>query len=76
MTVKEAKSVNTFMFLQKYLYQWELCHKYVIQNMELFFCFNCKGWVKDKVNVLDQDWTLMDQDAFKRTNTNFKNEEI
>ena len=33
------------------------------KNMQLYFCLNCDDWIKDKSKVLDQGWSLFNQDG-------------
>ena len=37
--------------------------QFKINDKELYFCLNCKDWVKHKDEVLDQGWSLFDQDG-------------
>ena len=41
--------------------------EYTIHNQRVHFCLNCDDWVKQKENVFDEGWTLLDQDGFLRT---------
>jgi hypothetical protein len=34
-----------------------------VKNMEVYFCLNCNDWVKEKDKVLDQGWSLFEQDG-------------
>ena len=42
--------------------------KNIIKGHETFFCLNCDDWVKFKENVLEQNWTLYDQEGYLRIN--------
>ena len=35
--------------------------KHAVNHRELFFCLNCDDFVGDKAQVLDINWTLVDQ---------------
>ena len=35
--------------------------KHVVKHRELYFCLNCDDFVDDKAQVLDINWTLVDQ---------------
>ena len=35
-----------------------------IQGMELYFFLNCDDWVKHKDSVLNQGWSLFDEDGY------------
>ena len=37
--------------------------KHIIKGMEVCFCLNCEDWVHHKDTVLDQGWSLYDQDG-------------
>ena len=37
--------------------------KHNIKGWEVYFCLNCEDWVRSKENVLDQGWSLFDQDG-------------
>ena len=37
--------------------------KHSINNMEIYFCLNCEDWIKHKNKVLDEGWSLFDQDG-------------
>ena len=39
-----------------------------IQNMDLFFCLNCNDWIQHKHAVVEQGWTLFDEDGYLRQN--------
>ena len=38
---------------------------HLIQNTEVYFCLNCEDWIKDKTNVVKNDW--LDQSGRLRT---------
>ena len=35
--------------------------EHIVQNMKKYFCLNCDDWVKNKGNVLQPGWTLLDE---------------
>ena len=37
--------------------------KHTVKNMEVYFCLNCEDWVQHKNNVLNNGWSLFDQDG-------------
>lgn len=39
-----------------------------IRNMNIFFCLNCNDWIQKKEEVLDQGWSLLDEEGFLRNN--------
>ena len=34
---------------------------HMIQNMEVFFCFNCDDWIQEKAAVFNDGWTMFDE---------------
>ena len=40
--------------------------EHFVQNMKKFFCLNCDDWVKNKGNVLQPGWTLLDEAGYLR----------
>ena len=40
--------------------------EHVIQNMQTFFCLNCDDYIKDKTQVFNKGWTLVDEHGFLR----------
>ena len=40
--------------------------EHIVQNMKKFFCLNCDDWVKNKGNVLQPGWTLLDEAGYLR----------
>ena len=46
----------------------EKCYvkEHVIQNMQTFFCLNCDDYIKDKTQVFNKGWTLVDEHGFLR----------
>ena len=34
-----------------------------VQNIKLFFCLYCNDWIQQKHLVLEQGWTLFDEDG-------------
>ena len=39
-----------------------------LNNHVLYFCLNCNDWVTDKSQVLDTNWTLLDERGYLRRN--------
>ena len=46
----------------------EKCYvkEHMIQNMQTFFCLNCDDYIKDKTQVFNKGWTLVDEHGFLR----------
>ena len=40
--------------------------EYSMQNQKVHFCLNCDDWVKQKEQVFDAGWTLLDFNGFLR----------
>ena len=40
--------------------------EHIVQNMKKYFCLNCDDWVKNKGNVLQPGWTLLDEAGYPR----------
>ena len=38
----------------------------IINNQVVYFCLNCNEWIKDKIRVFDEGWTLLDTDGYLR----------
>ena len=36
---------------------------HIINDQWVHFCLNCDDWVKDKSKVLDENWTLFDNEG-------------
>ena len=52
----------------KYIWQDRNCVvEHAIKNIKVFFCLNCEDWVNNKENVLNEGWTLFDEEGFLRT---------
>ena len=39
-----------------------------VKNMNVFFCLNCRDWIKNKEAVFDEDLTLFDEAGFIKQN--------
>ena len=38
----------------------------IVNGQETFFCLNCEDWVKFKIMVHEQNWTLYDKSGYLR----------
>ena len=41
----------------------KVCGGAQYRKYEKFFCLNCDDWIKYKTKVLDQGWTLFDEEG-------------
>ena len=41
--------------------------QHIVQNRRTYFYLNCDDWIKDKNNVFEHGWTLLDEEGYLRT---------
>ena len=40
--------------------------QHIVKNMRTYFCLNCADWIKDKNNVFEKGWALLDEEGYLR----------
>ena len=40
--------------------------QHYVKNRRTYFCLNCDDWIKDKNNVFEQGWALLDEEGYLR----------